>query len=88
MAGKTSKYYKKNPKAAARRRKQQRAYNKTAKGLMIRTAANKLNRKLGTYGNGDGMDASHTGKTKGKLENHPRIEHAKEDTHDPSVPKP
>ena len=67
MAGKTSKYYKKNPKAAARRRKQQRAYNKTAKGLMIRTAANKLNRKLGTYGNRDGMDASHTGKNKGKL---------------------
>ena len=64
MAGKTSKYYKKNPKAAARRRKQQRAYNKTAKGLMIRTAANKLNRKLGTYENGDGMDASHTGRPK------------------------
>jgi len=68
MAGKTSTYYKKNPKAAAKRRKQQRAYNKTAKGLMIRTQANKLNRKLGTYGNGDGMDASHTGKDKGKLE--------------------
>ena len=68
MAGKTSEYYKKNPKAAAKRRKQQRAYNKTAKGLMIRTQANKLNRgKLGTYGNGDGMDASHTGKNKGKL---------------------
>ena len=68
MAGKTSNYYKKNPKAAAKRRKQQRAYNKTAKGLMIRTQANKLNRKLGTYGNGDGMDASHTGKNKGKRE--------------------
>ena len=32
-------------------------------------AANKLNRQLGTYGNGDGMDASHTGPAKGKLEN-------------------
>ena len=31
MASKTSKYYKKNPKAAARRRKQQRKYNKTRK---------------------------------------------------------
>ena len=66
--GKTSKYYAANPKAAKRRRKQQRAYNKTAKGLMIRTQANKLNRKLGTYGNGDGKDASHTGKNTGKLE--------------------
>ena len=36
---------------------------------MIRTAANKLNRKLGTYGNGDGKDASHTGPGKGKTEN-------------------
>ena len=54
-SGKTSQYYKSNPKAAARRRKQQRAYNK-------------LNRKLGTYGNGDGKDASHTGPNSGKLE--------------------
>ena len=56
---KTSEYYKKNPKAAAKRRKQQRKYNKTRKGLAIRVNANKLNRKLGTYGNGDGMDAAH-----------------------------
>jgi len=66
---KTSTYYKKNPKAAAKRRQQQRRYNATEKGLKIRTAANKLNRKLGTYGNGDGKDASHTGPGKGKTEN-------------------
>jgi hypothetical protein len=68
MARKTSDYYKSNPEAAAKRRKQQRAYNKTNNGLKIRTAANRLNRKLGTYGNGDGKDASHTGKNTGKLE--------------------
>lgn len=68
MAGPTSNYYKKNPKARKKRLKQQSEYNKTAKGLKIRTNANKLNRKLGTYGNGDGMDASHTGPNKGKLE--------------------
>jgi len=68
MARKTSDYYKSNPEAAAKRRKQQRAYNKTSNGLKIRTAANRLNRKLGTYGNGDGKDASHTGKNTGKLE--------------------
>ena len=68
MAQKTSDYYKSNPEAAAKRRKQQRKYNKTNKGLKIRTAANKLNRKLGTYGNGDGKDASHTGPGKGKTE--------------------
>ena len=47
---------------------QQKAYNKTKKGLQIRTAANKLNRQLKTYGNGDGLDASHTGPNTGKLE--------------------
>ena len=51
---KTSSYYKKNPKAAAKRRKQQAKYNKTPKGLAIRVNANKLNKKLGTYGNRDG----------------------------------
>ena len=66
---KTSTYYKANPKAKRRRLRQQSRYNKTNKGLMIRTAANKLNRKLGTYGNGDGKDASHTGPGKGKTEN-------------------
>lgn len=66
--GSTSNYYKSNPEAAQRRRKQQAKYNKTAKGLKIRSNANKLNRKLGTYGNGDGKDASHTGKGTGKLE--------------------
>ena len=68
MAQSTSDYYKSNPKAVAKRRKQQRAYNKTKHGLYIRTAANELNHKLGTYGNGDGKDASHTGKNTGKLE--------------------
>ena len=65
---KTSEYYKKNPKAAARRRKQQKRYNKTSKGLAIRVNANKLNRKLGTYGNRDGLDAAHYkgSKTKGR----------------------
>ncbi len=68
MAQSTSEYYKSNPKARKKRLTQQAKYNKTKKGLKIRTDANKLNRKLGTYGNGDGKDASHTGPKKGKLE--------------------
>jgi len=68
MANSTSDYYKKNPEARRKRLKQQAAYNRTAKGLKIRTEANALNRKLKTYGNGDGKDASHTGPNKGKLE--------------------
>tara|TARA_Y100000994_G_scaffold223058_1_gene203709 strand:+ start:286 stop:534 length:249 start_codon:yes stop_codon:yes gene_type:complete len=64
----TSTYYKENLAARKRRQKQQAKYNKTQKGLQIRTAANKLNRKLNTYGNKDGMDASHTGPGIGKTE--------------------
>ena len=67
-SGKTSNYYKKNPAARKRRLKQQAKYNKTRKGLQIRTAANKCNRKLGTYGNKDGKDASHTSATTCKKE--------------------
>ena len=67
--GSTSSYYKSNPAARRKRLQQQQRYNKTAKGLNIRSRANKLNRKLGTYGNRDGKDASHTGPNKGKLEN-------------------
>tara|TARA_R100001443_G_scaffold113655_1_gene128711 strand:+ start:738 stop:983 length:246 start_codon:yes stop_codon:yes gene_type:complete len=70
MASKTSKFYKSNPEAASKRRKQQSKYNKTPKGLAIRSNANKLNRKLGTYGNRDGLDAAHYkgSKTKGRTQ--------------------
>ena len=59
MAESTAEYYKSNYAARKRRREQQRRYNKTKNGLKIRVNANRLNRKLGTYGNGDGKDAAH-----------------------------
>jgi len=60
MAGsKTSLFYKKNEEARQKRLKQQAKYNKTEKGLKIRTAANAANRAKGTYGNGDGKDVAH-----------------------------
>ena len=65
MAGKTSEYYKKNPEARKKRLKQQSAYQKTAHGLNIRTAANAANRAKGTYGNGDGLDVAHKPGKKG-----------------------
>jgi len=70
MAESTAEYYRKNPEARKRRLKQQSAYQKTAKGSAIKKNANKLNRKLGTYGNGDGKDAAHYkgSTTKGRLQ--------------------
>ena len=66
----TSDYYKSNPKARAVRLKQQKKYNKTKKGLALRVNANRLNRQLGTYGNGDNKDAAHYkgSTTKGRLQ--------------------
>ena len=68
--GETAKYYQKNRAARLRRLKQQREYNKTKKGTDIRVNANRLNRQLGTYGNGDGKDAAHYegSTTKGRLQ--------------------
>ena len=68
MAGKTSEYYKKNPKARARRNEQQKRYNKSGKGNEISKKANRANRALGTYGNGDGKDAAHTSPNRAKLQ--------------------
>jgi len=70
MAGNTAEYYRSNPEARKKRLKQQSAYQKTAKGSAIKKNANKLNRKLGTYGNGDGKDAAHYkgSTTKGRLQ--------------------
>ena len=64
MRSKGAKYANGNYKA------QQKAYNKTKKGLRIRVNANKLNRKLGTYGNGDNKDAAHYkgSSTEGRLQ--------------------
>ena len=64
--GKTQQYYDANPAANKRRIKQQTRYNKSGKGNKIAREAVELNRTLGTYGNGDGKDASHNLHGKGK----------------------
>ena len=38
---------------------QQKAYVRTEKGKRIARNATRLNRKLGTYGNGDNLDSAH-----------------------------
>ena len=64
--GRTQKYYDANPAANKRRIKQQTRYNKEGPGNEIARKATSLNRKLGTYGNGDGKDASHNMNGPGK----------------------
>ena len=62
---KSAKYYASNPKAREKKAEYQKKYNSTKKSKKYRSELNKANRKAGTYGNGDGMDMSHT--KKGKL---------------------
>ena len=64
----TSNYYKRNPEARNKRNAQQTRYNKSGKGNAIAKRANRANRALGTYGNGDGKDAAHTGPNRAKLQ--------------------
>lgn len=60
MPGRTAKYYANNPDAKKKRLDYQREYNKQDREVKKRVELNKVNRQRGTYGNGDGLDASHT----------------------------
>jgi hypothetical protein len=60
VLGKTAKYYKENPEARKKRNEYQKQYNKSDKQVAKRVELNRENRRRGTYGNGDGMDLSHT----------------------------
>lgn len=60
MPGKTATYYKENPEARKKRNEYQKQYNKSDKQIAKRVELNRENRRRGTYGNGDGMDLSHT----------------------------
>ena len=61
----TAEYYRKNPKARAKRIKQQKAYMK-GKGGDIRNAADKLAAELPGGKVGDGLDAAHNKDGPGK----------------------
>ena len=56
----TAKYYKDNPKSKAKKDAYQKEYNKKPEQVKKRVELNKVNRDRGTYGNGDGLDMSHT----------------------------
>lgn len=59
---KTAKFYKSHPEAREVKRKYDSEFQKRPAQVKKRTEANRANRKAGTYGNGDGLDASHTSK--------------------------
>lgn len=64
----SAKYYKDNPEARANKNAYQKDYNKKSSSVKKRVELNRINRLLGTYGNGDGMDVSHKPGNKKRLE--------------------
>ena len=66
MAGKSTgksesaKYFASHPEARAKKNAYNKAYHSTPERVQYREDLNKANRKSGTYGNGDGVDKSHT----------------------------
>ena len=58
--GKSSaQYYKENPASKAKKAAYDKKNDKTPARKARRVELNQINRKKGTYGNGDGLDASH-----------------------------
>jgi hypothetical protein len=65
----TQKYYDENPEARAKKKAYDTSFNRKPKQRKKRAELNKENRRRGDYGNGDGMDLSHT---KGGLKKKPQ----------------
>lgn len=60
MKGKTAKHYANNPESYAKKMAYDKRYNAKEENITKRAELVKINRDKGTYGNGDGKDASHT----------------------------
>lgn len=57
----STEYYRTHPSARRRKAKKDAEINKRPEQKAKRAALNRYNRRKGTYGNGDGMDAAHKG---------------------------
>tara|TARA_R100000995_G_scaffold16783_1_gene6644 strand:- start:5282 stop:5599 length:318 start_codon:yes stop_codon:yes gene_type:complete len=62
---KSARYYAANPEARKKKAEYDKRYNKKRSAVKKRVEANAFNRKNGTYGNKDGLDASHKSGGKG-----------------------
>ena len=51
----TSRYYDENPEAREKKKRYDKKYHSSKERKKYRAELNRLNRKAGTYGNGDGL---------------------------------
>ncbi len=59
---KSKRYYDANPKAKAKKKAYDTEYHSSPERKKYRAELNRIRRKAGKYGNGDGMDYDHTEK--------------------------
>ena len=73
-------YYRKNPKARAKKNAYQKKFNKKRGQSKHRANLNRLNRSFGTYGNGDNLDVSHRSGSRTRLESQSKNSGSKTNT--------
>jgi hypothetical protein len=56
----TTLYYNTHPEALKKKQEYRKKYNAQPEQVAYRVELKRINRQLGTYGNGDGLDVSHT----------------------------
>jgi hypothetical protein len=56
---KSAKYFRENPEAREKKNEYNKKYHSTEERRKYRSFLNKMRRKAGRYGNGDGMDYDH-----------------------------
>jgi hypothetical protein len=61
MASRSAEFYNSHPKSKAKKAAYDKKHNAKPEQRKKRAELNKYNRDKGTYGNGDGKDASHKG---------------------------
>lgn len=57
---KSAKYFRENPEAREKKNAYNKDYHSSDERKKYRAFLNKVNRRMGTYGNGDGLDFDHS----------------------------
>ena len=57
---KSAKYFRENPEARDKKNAYNKEYHSSDERKKYRAFLNKVNRRMGTYGNGDGLDFDHS----------------------------
>lgn len=77
----SARFYQNNPEAREAKKRYDKKYHSTPRRRKYRSLLNAINRKNGTYGNGDGNDVAHVSKTKTKSQDQSKNRGDKKNKH-------